>query len=123
MKVLFTKQNVQDLSRLLTKFNDRCEHIKTLLVRLSEDFIYMNTYELDEDEVWCQGDEYRGRKFPASLLTLTDDEINKWIDGELQKREEEKKRMSIAKKALDKFEEERMIRKLSDKYNITPKNE
>ena len=89
----------------------------------------MDTYELDEDEVWCEGDEYWGYgghehysgKFPALLLTLTDDEINKWIDDKLQKREEEKKRMEAAKKALDKFEEERMIKKLSNKYNITPK--
>lgn len=118
MKVLFTKQNVQDFNRFLNKFNDRCEHIKTLLVRLSEDFRYVDTYELNKDEVQCHGDEYYSfsnrkhysRKFPASLLTLNDDEINKWINNELQKREEEKKRMFIAKKALDEFKEERMIK-------------
>lgn len=108
-----------------------CPHITTLLVRLSEDFRYMDTFILDGDEVWCEGDEYWGYgghehysgKFPTSLLALTDDEINKWIDDELQKREEEKKRMEAARKALDKFEEEKMIKKLSEKYNITPKNE
>lgn len=128
---MMTQKQLQEFKRLTDIFNETCSHITTLLVRLSEDFKHMDTFTLDGDEVWCEGDEYWGYgghehhcgKFPASLLTLSDSQINQWITIELKKKEDEKKRMEAAKKAFDKFEEERMIRKLSEKYNIIPKNE
>lgn len=126
-----TQKQLQEFRRLMHIFDDMCDHITTLLVRLDGDFKHTNIYTLDGDEVWCEGDEYWGygghehysKSFPASLLTLSDSQINQWITIELKKKEDEKKRMEEARKALDKFEEVRMIKKLSDKYNITPKNE
>ena len=109
-------KDVQDYILLQAMFQARCEEVCGLLIPLNDSFKCLDTFEIIDDEVFGEGDEYWGygghehhsQKFPLKFLWETDEEIKQYVEDELKKREEAKEaeRLRI-QKVQEEFQEKR----------------
>lgn len=109
-------KDVQDYILLQDKFQARCEEICGLLIPLNDSYRYIDTFEIDDNEVWGEGYEYIGyggsehhsTEFPLRFLWETDEEIKQYVEEELKRRREaeEAERLRI-RKAQEIFQEKR----------------
>lgn len=100
-------EDVQDYILLQDMFQVRCETICRLLTPLNDSYRYLSEFEISDNEVWGEGDEYLGygesdhhsAKFPSSFLWKDDEEIKQYVEDELKKREhaKEAERLRIQK--------------------------
>ena len=89
-------KDVQDYIQLQDMFQARCEEVCGLLIPLNDYYRYIDTFEIDDNEVWGEGDEYIGyggsehhsAEFPLRFLWETDEEIKQYVEDELKKRRE-----------------------------------
>ena len=122
-----TEKDVQDYILLQDMFQARCEEVCGLLSPLNDSFKYLDTFEIIDDEVFGEGDEYygygghehRSQRFPLNCLWKDDEEIKQYVEDELKKREQAKEaeRLRIQKlvdeamEKRDKEEYERLKKK------------
>lgn len=109
-------EDVKDYILLLDKYQARCEEVCGLLTPLNDSYRYLSEFEITEDEVFGEGDEYLGygesdrhsAKFPLNFLYKDNEEIKKYVEDELKKREEAKEaeRLRI-QKIQEEFQEKR----------------
>ena len=109
-------EDVQDYILLQDMFQARCETICGLLTPLNDSCRYLSEFEISDNEVWGEGDEYIGygesdhhsAEFPLNFLWKDDEEIKQYVEDELKKREEAKEaeRLRI-KKVQEEFQEKR----------------
>ena len=100
-----TKQELEKYEEMQDTFQTRCEMICHILRPLDNAYNYVDEFKIDRDSIECEGMEYwayggqeRHRVyFPKEYIYMDDKEIQKIVDAELKKREEEKSR----KKAID----------------------
>ena len=101
-----TKQELNDYEKLQDAFQMRCEMVCHILRPLKDSYNYVYEFEIDGDLVECKGEErlkYGGgyerhyAEFPKEYIYMDDKDIQKIVDAELKKKEEEKAR----KKAND----------------------
>jgi hypothetical protein len=100
-------EDVQDYILLQDMFQARCEEVCGLLISLNCSYGYLSDFEITNNEVWGEGDEYLGygeseyhsAKFPSSFLWKDNEEIKQYVEDELNKRREaeESKRLEIQK--------------------------
>lgn len=100
-------EDVQDYILLQDMFQARCEEVCGLLISLNSSYGYLSDFEITNDEVWGEGDEYLGygesechsAKFPLNFLWKDNAEIKQYVEDELNKRREaeESKRLEIQK--------------------------
>jgi hypothetical protein len=100
-------EDVQDYILLQDMFQARCEEVCGLLISLNCSYGYLSDFEITNNEVWGEGDEYLGygeseyhsAKFPSSFLWKDNAEIKQYVEDELNKRREaeESKRLEIQK--------------------------
>ena len=91
-------EDVQDYILLQDMFQARCETICRLLTPLNDSYRYLSEFEIWNNEVLGEGDEYLGygesdhhsAKFPSNFLWKDDEEIKQYVEDELNKREQAK---------------------------------
>ena len=89
-------EDVQDYIQLQDMLQARCEEVCGLLTPLNDSYKHLDTFEIDDNEVWGEGDEYIGyggsehhsAEFPLRFLWETDEEIKQYVEDELKKRRE-----------------------------------
>lgn len=109
-------EDVQDYIQLQDMFQARCEEVCGLLTPLNDSFKCLDTFEIIDDEVFGEGDEYYGygghehcsQRFPLNCLWEDDEKIKQYVEDELNKRKEAKEaeRLRI-KKVQEEFQEKR----------------
>ena len=100
-----TKQELEKYEEMQDTFQTRCEMICHILRPLDNAYNYVYEFETNGDLIECEGMEYWSyggeekyyAKFPKEYIYMDDKEIQKIVDAELKKRDEEKSR----KKAID----------------------
>ena len=107
-------EEVQDYIHLQDMFQTRCEEVCGLLTPLNDFYKCLDTFEIIDNEVFGEGDEYLGygesdhhsAKFPSNFLWKDDEEIKQYVEDELNKRREaeEAERLRF-KKAQEEFQE------------------
>lgn len=111
-----TEKDVQDYILLQDKFQARCEKVCKLLRPLHDSYRYLSEFEISDNEVWGEGDEYivygefehHSAKFPLSFLWKDDEEIKQYVEDELKKREQEKETERLrVQKIQEEFQEKR----------------
>lgn len=100
-------KDVQDYILLQDMFQARCETVCGLLTPLNDSYRYLSEFEITDNEVFGEGDEYVGyggyehhsAKFPSKFLWEDDEEIKQYVEDELKKREQakEEERLRIQK--------------------------
>lgn len=109
-------EDVQDYILLQDMFQARCETICGLLTPLNDSYRYLDTFEISNNEVFGEGDEYIGygesehhaAKFPSSFLWKDDEDIKQYVEDELKKREQEKEAERLrVQKIQEDFQEKR----------------
>ena len=109
-------EDVQDYILLQDKFQARCEEVCGLLTPLNYSYKYLSEFEIVDNEVWGEGDEYLGygktdyhsAKFPLSFLWEDDEKIKQYVEDELKKQEEAKEAERLRlKKIQEDFQEMR----------------
>lgn len=93
-----TKQELKDYEKLQDTFQTRCEMICHILRPLDDAYNYVYEFEIDGDDVCGRGEEtwqYGGYErhyayFPKEYIYMDDKDIQKIVDDELKKREDEK---------------------------------
>ena len=89
-------KDVQDYILLQDMFQARCETVCGLLTPLNDSYKYLDTFEIIDNEVFGEGDEYSGygghehrsQRFPSNFLWKDDEEIKQYVEDELKKRKE-----------------------------------
>ena len=112
-----TKKELDLYEKLQDIFQTRCEMICHILRPLEDAYNYVYEFEIDGDFVECEGEErwpYGGREkhyaeFPKHYIYMDDKEIQKLVDAELKRRDDEKAR----KKAI---EEQIKVENEKDEY-------
>lgn len=109
-------EDVQDYIQLQDMFQARCEEVCGLLTPLNDYYRYLSEFEICENRVWGEGDEYVGyggsehhsAEFPLNFLWEDDEKIKQYVEDELKKREQTKieERLRI-KKVQEEFQEKR----------------
>ena len=111
-----THEDVKDYILLQEMFQARCEEVCGLLTPLNDSYKFLGTFEIIDNEVFGEGDEYYGyggyeqhsQRFPLNFLWKNDEEIKQYVEDELKKREEAKEaeRLRI-QKLQEEFQEKR----------------
>ena len=125
-------EDVQDYILLQDMFQVRCKDVCRLLRPLNDSYRYLSEFEIIDNEVFGEGDEYLGygesdkhsAKFSLNFLWEADEEIQQYVKDELKKREqakiEERLRMEkLVEEAQEKRDREEYER-LKKKYEKTP---
>lgn len=109
-------EDVKDYIQFQDMFQTRCEEVCRLLTPLNDSFKCLDTFEIIDDEVFGEGDEYYGygghehhwQNFPLNFLWKSDEEIKQYAKDELNKRKEaeEAERLRF-KKVQEEFQEKR----------------
>ena len=112
-------EDVQDYIQLQDMFQTRCEEVCGLLTPLNDSYKYLYTFEIGDNEVLGEGDEYVGyggsehhsAEFPLNFLWEDGEKIKQYVEDELKKREqakiEERLRMEkLVEEALEKRDRE-----------------
>ena len=100
-----TKQELEKFEEMQDAFQTRCEKVCKILIPLDEAYKYVYDFSIDDDDVCGCGEEYWQyggyekyyAEFPKEYLYMDDKDIQKIVDVEVKKKEEEKAR----KKAKD----------------------
>lgn len=112
-------EDVQDYIQLQDMIQARCEEVCGLLIPLNDSYEYLNEFEIIDDKVFGEGDEYVGyggseyhsAEFPTKFLWEDDEEIKQYVEDELKRREayakaERLRIQKIAEEAMEKRDRE-----------------
>lgn len=116
-----TQKELDKYIKLQDKFQLRCEAICEILKPLNSSYGYLSDFEIDEDKVYGEGDEYwsygghehHSASFPLSCICMSDSKIKEYVKEEIRK----KKEARLAEQArIQKIREEyeRLKRKYGD---------
>lgn len=116
-----TEKDVQDYILLQDMFQVRCETICGLLTPLNDSYRYLSEFEISDNGVWGEGDEYygygghehRSQKFPLNFLWKDDEEIKQYVEDELKKREQAKEAERLR---IQKLQEEAQEKRDREEY-------
>lgn len=114
-------EDVQDYILLQDMFRARCEEVCGLLTPLNDSYRYLDTFEIIDNEVFGEGDEYygygghehRSQRFPLNCLWKDDEEIKQCVEDELKKREQAKEKERLR---IQKLQEEAQEKRDRDEY-------
>lgn len=99
-----TKQELEKFEEMQDAFQTRCEKICKILTPLDEAYKYVYDFEIYDDNIhgigeedWYGEYEKHYAEFPKKYIYMDDKDIQKIVDAEVKKKEEEETR----KKAID----------------------
>ena len=122
------QEQVKQLTELQNIFEERCSEVSNILGKMDKyyntGFSFCDTFRIDGETVCCEGDEYwqyGGHEhyvdyFDTKLLSMTNEEIEKYVEEKIQiklaeiKAKEEK---LLKKKEAD---ERKQLEELKRKY-------
>lgn len=116
-----TEKDVQDYILLQDMFQARCEEVCGLLTPLNDSYKCLDTFEIFDNEVFGEGDEYYGygghehhsQRFPLNCLWKDDEEIKQYVEDELKKREQAKEAERLR---IQKLQEEAQEKRDREEY-------
>lgn len=117
-------KELTEFIKLNRKFNDSAARVCKLLERMNDEYQYIDSFQYDESDstVYCEGGySYRGEYnmvttyFPSCLLTMTDNDVNKWIDEKIS--QNEKAIEDITQKS-EREADMREYQRIKEKYNL-----
>jgi hypothetical protein len=114
-------KDVEDYILLQAMFQARCEDVCWLLRPLNDSYGYLSEFEISDNEVWGEGDEYwqygghehHSQKFPSNFLWKNDEEIKQYVEDELKKREQAKEAERLR---IQKLQEEAQEKRDREEY-------
>ena len=114
-------EDVQEYILLQDMFQARCETVCGLLTPLNDSYKYLDTFEITDDKVFGEGDEYYGygghehhsANFPSNFLWKDDKEIKQYVEDELKKQEQEKEAERLR---IQKLQEETQEKRDREEY-------
>ncbi len=114
-------KDVQDYILLQTIFRVRCEEVCELLTPLNDSYKYLNEFEIIDDKVFGEGDEYwsygghehHSQNFPSNFLWVDEEEIKQYVEDELKKREQAKENERLR---IQKLQEEAQEKRDREEY-------
>ena len=114
-------KDVQDYILLQDMFQARCETVCGLLTPLNDSYRYLSEFEIIDNEVWGEGDEYwsyggheqHSQKFPSNFLWKDDEDIKQYVEDELKKREQDKEEERLR---IQKLQEEAQEKRDREEY-------
>jgi hypothetical protein len=103
-----TEKDVQDYILLQDMFDARCEEVCGLLTPLDDSYSYLDDFEITDNEVFGEGEEYYGyggyehhsQRFPLNFLWKDNEEIKQYVEDELYKRERAKEEERLRNEKL-----------------------
>ena len=119
-----TEKQLKQYEELLDVFQLRCEEICKILTPLNPSYKFLYDFEFDGDDVFGEGYEYwqyggeerHAASFPKRFLYIPNSDIQKYVDSEVKKREEEKlAREKMHQENIEKMER-RQLEALKKKY-------
>lgn len=95
-----TKEELDNYEKLQDTFQTRCEMVCHILSPLDNAYNYVYEFEINGDLIECEGMEYWSyggaerhyAEFPKEFIYKDDKEIQKIVDAELKKKEDEESR-------------------------------
>lgn len=123
-----TQEQVKQLAELQTIFEERCSEVTNILGKLDKyyktGFSCSDTFRIDGECVCCEGDEYwkcGGHEhyvdyFDAELLSMTNEEIEKYVEEKIQIKIAEKKAKEEELLKKKEAEERKQLEELKKKY-------
>ena len=112
-----TEEQLDKFLELLEVFQYKCELICEHLSPLK--WNYSKLYRFRINGLWVDGygkDANEYESFEIDFLTMSLNEIDEYVNTELQKRAEEKKRLEEEYKKINENEERKLYLKLKEKY-------
>ena len=114
-------EDVQDYILLQDMFQVRCEDVCRLLRPLNDSYGYLSEFEISDNEVLGEGDEYVGyggyehhsANFPSNFLWKDDEDIKQYVEDELKKREDAKEAERLR---IQKLQEEAQEKRDREEY-------
>ena len=102
-------------------FQARCETVCGLLTPLNDSYRYLSEFEIIDNEVWGEGDEYwsyggheqHSQKIPSNFLWKDDEDIKQYVEDELKKREQDKEEERLR---IQKLQEEAQEKRDREEY-------
>ena len=123
-----TQEQIKQLAELQNIFKDRCSEVTKILGKMDKyyntGYFYSHTYMIDNDVVICEGDEYwsyGGHEhytdmFDAELLTMTNDEIEQYVEEKIQIKIAENKAKEEERIKKIEINERKQLEELKRKY-------
>lgn len=95
-----TKEELEKFEEIQGAFQTRCEMVCHILSPLNNSYNYVYEFEINGDLIECEGMEYWSyggserhyAYFPKEYIYMDDKDIQKIVDAELKKKEDEKSR-------------------------------
>lgn len=119
-----TKEELTAFKKAYRNFENDCRRVCNILKRNDRSYEYIDEFAMDGDTVDCEGQENCGygervthyRAFKAEYLTMSNEELNKMVDGWIEQSErDERTRLERLAKVQEEQERE-MLKKLKEKY-------
>lgn len=85
------KEELENFIELNQKFQDKCEEISLRLGAIDRSYGYLDTFEIDGENIIGSGDEYwaygghkhHEGKFPLKLIYSSNEEIEEYINSQI----------------------------------------
>lgn len=120
-----TKEEFERFVDLNKKFVESCERVAKYFVKLNSDYAFIDSWEYDEGVVYGEGSErlnygYDDKfvDFDLEWLYATDDELQKYVDSELNRILREKEDMEKNMIELNESKERELYERLKKKFEL-----
>lgn len=119
-----TEKQITELETLYDIFKRRCEEVCEILTPLNPSYKFLYDFEFDGDNIFGEGYEYwqyggeerHAASFPKRFLYTSNSYIQKYVDSEIKRKEEEKlAREKMHQENIEKMER-RQLEALKKKY-------
>lgn len=123
-----TQEQVKQLAELQNIFEERCSEVTNIIGKLDKHyntgFSCCDTFRIDGECVCCEGDEYWGygghehyvEYFDVELLSMTNEEIEKYVEGKIQIKIAQQKAKDEELLKKKEAEERKQLEELKRKY-------
>ena len=123
-----TQEQIKQLAELQNIFEERCSEVTNILGKMDKyyktGFSCCDTFRLDGECVCCEGDEYwqyGGHEhyveyFDAELLSMTNDEIEQYVEEKIQIKIAENKAKEEERIKKIEINERKQLEELKRKY-------
>lgn len=123
---MITVKEINEYRLLNDRVNKECERVCNILKKFKPCFRHMDEFIVDEDKVFCAGDEYwayggydrHEDSFPTNYLSMSDDAlevlVDTWIEEKNKIIEEERKRSEEEKEKLEREQYEKLKQKYGE---------
>lgn len=115
-----TQELLSQLKELDTVFQNRSTEVCELLSPINDDYSHLTEFRLHRDFVDGEGYDWKhgkyAQRFPQSFLTSTNDEIQEYVNKELERIEQEKKELNEKFRKEQEEKEYKTYLKLKEKF-------